>query len=1771
MKNLYCILLACLVPGLAAIAQKKLPPIRLKTGVLTKAGDLQAAPLSKTSKQRMQFGKKNYLLLRFNQVLSAPLRRQLQEQGISIFDYIPGNAFFAELPDQPDLAGLKKFGVNGIFLPDPSAKISGRLSRQPVHPTNNNDKVIAVNYFGSISRSAVTSELIKAGAQIAAVKIQPDHIIFVQANASVVQKIAALPFITYVDIQPLKDIPVNYNNRSSASVQTLNYSPGRNLQGKNVTVGVGDNADPTHIDFSGRLINRTPLAPAGHGTHTTGTTGGAGIVNPRNKGMAPKATLISQAFSDILVNTPVYRSDFGMILTNNSYHSSDAGCPGTGDYDALSNYVDAQMYNDAALLHVFASGNDGTLSCGIYPPTYGTVRSGFQSGKNGLVVGAINTADNAIALSSSRGPVNDGRIKPEIMAGGLNVISTTTNNNYTTISGTSMACPAVTGSLALLYERYRQLHAGADPAAALIKAAACNGADDMGIPGPDYWFGFGRLNARAAVEIIENNQYFSGSIAHGAVNNHTITGLPAGTSQLKILLYWVDPPASPAAATALINNLDLTATGTDALLHRPLVLNSNPANVSDTAREGTDNLNNIEQVVINVPPAGDVTVSVTGANIPSGPQQYVIVYQVIQPSITVEYPSGGETWVFNEPETIRWNAYDGGTDSFAIEYSRNNGATWAGVDTVHGSLRLCTWIKPDTIATNEALIRVRRMVSGVSGTSPNTFTMLGQPVLTITNPCTGYLQLDWGLVPLATSYEILLLKGDSLQVIGNTNVNIYLLSGLQPAGSYWVAVRALNGVNPGRPSLAKNAVPNSGPCSLAAFDNDLTPEALLVPATGRMFTSSQLGNNNIEVRIKNNGAIATSGSFDLFYQVNGGTIVQEISNHAFTPAGTLTFSFTQPFDFSATGTYEVKVWVKHTSDGQDKNDTLVTTIKHLQNDPVVLNQSYTESFESAAIQTYTSTTKGFDGLDRLDFTTSSTNGRARTFVNTGFARTGNRCITLDQVRNTFPGSSNTDSAVATFNLSNYGPTEQIWLDFYYRNQGIDFVLPGNRVWIRGNENAAWIPVFTLPPDISEAGVYRHASSVNITETLAGVMPAQTISSSFQVKFGQQGYTSANSVVPPANLDDGISYDDIILTRAIDDVHIRSLMSPVTTGICTLTNAENIRVEIKNNSSNTLNNVEVAYELNGTVVTQQVNLTPNQLLLYTFPVPVDLSAFQTYTIRAWIHYTGDNYANNDTLAVRTFTTTPLITTYPYLESFETNNGYWYTGGSNSSWEWGAPGKPVINKAANGANAWVTSLNGSYNNDERSYLYSPCFNLTGMAQPVLSFSHIFQTEDNCDCDNHWVEYSTDDVTWTKVGAVGNGTNWYDYAPRQAWKMSVTRWKVSSINIPVIVSKIRFRIVMLSDQGVTMDGVGIDDVHIFDKAAVYTGPDITSGITQPVSGNSWVHFSAGGNRVVSIHPQGQNLGATTVKMYIHPGPVRNNSHQYYLDRNIVIQSATPPAGNVLVRYYFSNTEANNLVNATGCAGCTRPVDPYEAGVTQYSGSQAAENGTLADNSSGNYQFLRPHMDITIVPYDNGYYAEYAVNHFSEFWINGGGPGQNNALPVTLEQFTVLKKKATALLQWITAQELNSRSFIIEKSSDGIHYAAIGEVPAAGNSNSPLRYQFTDPHLLNGINYYRLQITDIDGQSRLSPVRTLSGNGKDIIVSLYPNPVTNGLLYVTASVECSRIELTDVSGRIIRSVAVRGMQHTLSLHHITKGTYFVRVYTTAGKKIEKIVVGSK
>lgn len=337
-------------------------------------------------------------------------------------------------------------------------------------------------------------------------------------------------------------------------------------------------------------------------------------------------------------------------------------------YSATSRATDLNLNSFPNHIHVHSAGNSQT-SC---PGGWYTVTGSGKSAKNNILVAALTSTD-AMTSFSSFGPVQDGRVKPDVSSMGNNVFSTTTpDNSYTYMSGTSMATPGVAGSVTLLVQRYRQLNSNANPPSALIKNAVLNTAQDLGNVGPDYKFGYGRIDVLEAARVLEQNRYAVNTIGNGANQEITIT-VPAGATRLNVMLVWNDPAGTANAAIPLVNNLDLTVVN-GSTTNLPWILDkNNPANPATT---GVDVVSNVEQVTINTPSAGVYTVRVTGSAITTASnQEYTLTWTIDQPRLEVTYPNGAENFAPGTSELITWNNL-GMTGAYTIEYSLNNGATW---------------------------------------------------------------------------------------------------------------------------------------------------------------------------------------------------------------------------------------------------------------------------------------------------------------------------------------------------------------------------------------------------------------------------------------------------------------------------------------------------------------------------------------------------------------------------------------------------------------------------------------------------------------------------------------------------------------------------------------------------------------------------------------------------------------------------------------------------------------------------------------------------------------------------------------------------------------------------------------------------------------------------------------------------------------------------------------------------------------------------------------
>jgi len=1744
----------------------------LKNGSFIPQRNISADFAQELNRRISRIDGQSFAIIQFDHIPSAAEQQQLLNAGIHLLDYIPNNSYTVSIRGTVNDKILKQVGARSVIELQPEQKMAQPLAWgvPPAWAVKVPGTVdVWIRFMKILPSESVLKELRQRNFDVLSSDYKDYHVISLRVPLQRLNELASLAFVEYVQPAPHEDQPLNNVDRADARANLLNAPPalgGRNLKGQGIVIGVGDDANPSvHVDFTNRIINRTYAPPSGqHGQHVAGTAAGAGILNELYKGYAPKATIITQYFSGIWLNAASYVQDYGMVITNNSYGAVTSDCSYSGLYDLYSAILDQQAFDFPYLQNVFAAGNDGLLSCPPYPPGFKSVLGSYQSAKNVLSVGATDSA-GTITNFSSKGPVMDGRIKPEIATMGDRVVSTGFGS-YWYNSGTSMASPGATGGLTLLYQLYKQNNGGINPKSGLMKAIVCNSSRDMGNAGPDFSYGFGWMDLQRAALAIENNRYFISSIANGVQNTHSIT-IPANAAQLKVMLYWNDPPASLLSSQTLVNDLDLTVQTPASITVFPKILDTIPTHVTNTATEGPDHINNIEQVIINNPSAGSYTVTVNGNSVTqNSPQEYFIAYDIVPDSTKLSFPIGGESFSTSDSVLIKWDAF-GNSSTFTTNYSTDNGATWTTIDNnIPGNKRQKKWKVPN-VSTDKAEIQVINNVTGAVSTG-NAFTILGLPVITL-DPvqCEGYINVKWAGIPSATDYEVFMLRGDDMQSMATTTALTYTFSGLSKDSTYWVAVRArLNG-NPGRRSVAISRKPATGTCAGNISDNDLKLDSLLQPVTGRKFTLSGLGNSvQIIAQVKNLDDVAIS-NFDVKYSVNGGAWVSENIPGPLAGGATISHTFATPYDFSAVGTYAVRAVVDYASDPVRANDTLTVIVKQLDNQPIDLSTPFVENFDAAPSQEFLTAQMGLTALDRFDFRNTTVNGRLRSFINTGIANSGDRAISLDVDRYIYP-SVDTNFLSGTFNLSNYNANaDDIRLDFYYNNHG-QLTASNNKVWIRGSETSPWVSAYDLFANQNGPGIYKQTSSIELSDLLTSA--GQNFTSSCQIRWGEAGFLPAVDIANAG----GYTFDDIHLYKVVDDIQMLSIDTPIVSS-CGLNGTTPIKVSVRNSVNSTITNIPVKFRIDGGAIISETisTINGNATKQYTFTTTANLASLGAHTIEAWVDYPTDNYRHNDTTVIN-LVNSAVVSSFPYLENFEAGNGSWYTGGIKSSWEYGTPASNKINSAASGSKAWKTRLAGNYNDLEYSYLYSPCFDISAMTKPTLSFSLALDLED-CGaslCDAAWVEYSIDGVTWNKLGASGSGTNWYNknYAGDQVWNIQdYTRWHVATTTLPTGLSRLRLRFVLNSDPAVNHEGIAVDDIHIYDNTmGIYNGVTMTSPVTQTISGgNSWINFTSGGKLVASIQPSGQNMGSTDVQAFINTGPVRHTSTQYYHDRNITVIPSNSLTDSAAVRFYFLDTETESLLNATGCSSCTKPRSAYELGVSKYSDplNRTNEDSTISNDAPGIWTFINSSKAIK-VPFDKGYYAEFKVRDFSEFWLNNGGIFGSIPLPVKLISFTANKQPDNnVLLEWKAADELNIDRYEVEVARttgdyQSNHFEKIGNVKSLAASR-PNDYNFTDAENNKaGVRYYRLKIISDDGSFSYSDTRPVIFD-EDIAPQVYPNP-SSGLFYFIFrqnSGEAINIKVYNLKGQVVREAKtiatgfVQKLVIDLGQSRFAKGMYMI------------------
>lgn len=516
--------------------------------------------------------------------------------------------------------------------------------------------------------------------------------VYLLENAPELSEISALPgvarFEQYVT-------PTLHNDRARVLLGIDKTNPGQGIEqtGAGEIVAVADTGlDDTHPDFQGRIAGIVARGrpgdssdPHGHGTHVAGSVLGDGNASGGSlRGAAPGAKLFFQSIlnSEDGLKLPVDLAELfeeayqaGARIHNNSWGSATQS-----RYTIDASEVDDFVASHRDMLIVISAGNEGTAA----PPRTNSAE-GFvdwlsigspASSKNALTVGAsrsdrtseglasltyhegwpdkfphdpigkekISGDPQSLAAFSSRGPCDDFRIKPDLVAPGTDIASVKSqiaplrhywapypgNARYAFMGGTSMSAPLVSGCAALVREYYvtKQNH---QPSAALLKATLINGTSWLSgvdslapAPGtPNYHQGFGGVNmtntlpnaAHPAMQLRFVDDWSP------APQGFTVTGerkrfqftLPAGGSPLRVCLVYTDLPAR-----ALQNDLNLF-----------LQLPNGQKIIGNTQLPMSLNIpdpqNNIEIVRIDAAAAGAYLIQVSATNLLKGPQDFALV------------------------------------------------------------------------------------------------------------------------------------------------------------------------------------------------------------------------------------------------------------------------------------------------------------------------------------------------------------------------------------------------------------------------------------------------------------------------------------------------------------------------------------------------------------------------------------------------------------------------------------------------------------------------------------------------------------------------------------------------------------------------------------------------------------------------------------------------------------------------------------------------------------------------------------------------------------------------------------------------------------------------------------------------------------------------------------------------------------------------------------------------------------------------------------------
>lgn len=390
---------------------------------------------------------------------------------------------------------------------------------------------------------------------------------------------------------PLKEYEKRVNSQQNRfeNISVLWDSP-YNLNGKNVKVAIFDGGKiyDKHIEFKDRkIIQKSDIKTDQHSTSIASIIIAKGE-NRFVKGIANKATLYNFLYKRYKYSSAIKEAlKYKIFISNHSYSDIDQK---DRFYTKENQKIDSIVYKNPSVIALFAAGKSKDFK------QLQTIPS-LASSKNTLCIGALDEKQKKLIKISPKGPTYDFRIKPDFVYRGLYVLTPTIDDKkgYGIYRGTSISTAFATGIVTLVSEAYKKRFSK-DIRFDTLKTILIITADDLVFKGVDNFSGYGRLNAKRAVDFIFDRDFYKKNLFSSIKQNQTksYNFKLKRDKKVKIAVCWIDPPALEKSKKSLVNDIDIFLTSTDDKRYYPYSIN--PKNLSITKMQNHfDNCEVIEE------------------------------------------------------------------------------------------------------------------------------------------------------------------------------------------------------------------------------------------------------------------------------------------------------------------------------------------------------------------------------------------------------------------------------------------------------------------------------------------------------------------------------------------------------------------------------------------------------------------------------------------------------------------------------------------------------------------------------------------------------------------------------------------------------------------------------------------------------------------------------------------------------------------------------------------------------------------------------------------------------------------------------------------------------------------------------------------------------------------------------------------------------------------------------------------------------------------------